>query len=296
MRKTMSLKQLAANRGNAQKSTGPKTPNGQAVSKMNALKHGILSKEVLVRGKHARESAPEFFALQARFRQHLKPVGPMEEMLVDKIVITHWRLRRALKAESGEIALNVDDGCWIRSNHIPSFVSITPLWKLKDPYYEMTKSAFGNGILECELYKVRTSVEKGGELTDAAIQGVLKEFGVIPNRLTKELEEFRSQLQQELGGLTESVLRAQQKDRTLRFIDGRLDYISRCKSDCEQREKMEEEAQQAAAVLPSIEVLDKITRYETKLERQLHRAMNQLERLQQRRLGEAVPPPLSIVV
>jgi hypothetical protein len=36
MRKSMSLKQLDANRRNAQKSTGPKIPNGQAVSKMNA--------------------------------------------------------------------------------------------------------------------------------------------------------------------------------------------------------------------------------------------------------------------
>jgi len=36
-------------------------------------------------------------------------------------------------------------------------------------------------------------------------------------------------------------------------------------------------------------------RYETKLERQMYRAMNQLERLQRRRLGEVVPPPLSMV-
>jgi hypothetical protein len=44
-------------------------------------------------------------------------------------------------------------------------------------------------------------------------------------------------------------------------------------------------------------VLDKIMRYETKLERQLHRAMNQLEWLQQRRrVGEAVPPPLALEV
>ena len=33
-------------------------------------------------------------------------------MLVDQIVTTHWRLRRALKAESGEIALSVDNGHW----------------------------------------------------------------------------------------------------------------------------------------------------------------------------------------
>jgi hypothetical protein len=37
-------------------------------------------------------------------------------------------------------------------------------------------------------------------------------------------------------------------------------------------------------------------RYETMLQRQLHRAMNQLERLQRRRQGEAVPPPLTMEV
>jgi hypothetical protein len=296
MRKTMSLKQLAANRRNAQKSTGPKTPNGQAVSKMNALKHGILSKEVLVRGKHARENEREFYALQARFREHLKPVGPLEEMLVDRIVTAHWRLRRALKAESGHIALNVDNGHWRRSNYIPSVVSITPLGKLKDPYYEMTKSTLGNGILECELYKVRASVEKEGELTDAAIQGVLKEFGVIPNRLTKDLGEFHSRLLQNPDGLDGSALRAQQKEQTLNFIDGRLDYISRGKSACEEREKMEEDARQAADVLPSPEVLEIILRYETKLDRQMYRDMILLERLQRRRLGEAVPPPLAMLL
>ena len=51
MKKTMSLKQIAANQRNAQHSTGPKTVNGKTVSKMNALKHGILSTQVLVRGQ-----------------------------------------------------------------------------------------------------------------------------------------------------------------------------------------------------------------------------------------------------
>jgi hypothetical protein len=36
--------------------------------------------------------------------------------------------------------------------------------------------------------------------------------------------------------------------------------------------------------------------YETKLERQLYRAMNQLERLQRMRQGEAVRPPLIMEV
>lgn len=49
------------------------------------------------------------------------------------------------------------------------------------------------------------------------------------------------------------------------------------------------------ATLPSKEATDKILRYETALRRQLHRDINQLERLQRQRKGENVPPPKSSV-
>ena len=49
-------------------------------------------------------------------------------------------------------------------------------------------------------------------------------------------------------------------------------------------------------MLPSTEVLEKILRYETKLKRQMFRAMSQLERLQRMRKGEAVPAPISVEV
>jgi hypothetical protein len=64
----------------------------------------------------------------------------------------------------------------------------------------------------------------------------------------------------------------------------------------EEREENEEAARQAAEVLPSPPVLDKILRYEATVERQLYRAMNQLERLQRRRNGEEVPPPITMDV
>jgi hypothetical protein len=75
-----------------------------------------------------------------------------------------------------------------------------------------------------------------------------------------------------------------------------LRSISWTKSRCEEREEKEEEARQAAAVLPSMEVLEKILRYETKLERQLFRAMLQLERLQRMRQGEAIAAPFAMEV
>jgi hypothetical protein len=60
---TTSQDRLTANRANARKSTGPRTNEGKAASKLNAVKHGILSREVLVSG----EDHQELTALQEWF-------------------------------------------------------------------------------------------------------------------------------------------------------------------------------------------------------------------------------------
>jgi hypothetical protein len=49
----------------------------------------------------------------------------------------------------------------------------------------------------------------------------------------------------------------------------------------------------ASASLPSGKATEKLLRYETAFERQLYRAMDELERLQRRRTGEAVPAALT---
>ncbi len=48
--------------------------------------------------------------------------------------------------------------------------------------------------------------------------------------------------------------------------------------------------------LPSKEAIEKILRYESALERQLYKAIDQLERLQRSRQGDLVPPPVNIQV
>jgi hypothetical protein len=242
---------------------------------------------------YIKENGREFAALHLRFWETMMPVGPMEEMLVDQIVTTHWRLRRALKAESGEIALSVDNGHWDRKHQHPALRCI--LWEsFGDPVLSMKNSALGNRFLENQLKKVRTSIEKEGELTETAIQSV--KYNGKPYSLTEDLGKLRSQLQQNTEGLEPSALRAKQKELALAYLNKELALISWEKSDCEEREKKEEEAHQAAAGLPSPEVLEKIMRYETKLERQMYRAMAQLERLQRMRQGETIPPPLTMEV
>lgn len=296
MPKTMSLKQLAANRRNAEKSTGPKTPAGRAIAKMNAVKHGILSKEVVVRGRYIQESTREFTALHQRFVAALGPVGPVEEMLVDQIVTTHWRLRRALKAESGEVALSVDGGRWQRYRGMHPALQWLQWEALGDPIRNMQDSALGSRFLEKWLGDVREAVEQDGELTEAAIQALGKGFGGKPNVLTRELQELRVSLLQNAEGLDGAALRERNQQRALAFLNKKLRRLTWWKSECEAREKSAEEAHEAAAVLPALPVLEKILRYETKLERQMYRAMNQLERLQRMRQGEAIPAPLTMEV
>ena len=98
--KRTSAARIAANRRNAKKSTGPKTDAGKSISSKNARKHGILARAVVINTGVAKENRREFKALLNQLHEELEPVGLIEETLVERIAICHWRLRRAIRAES----------------------------------------------------------------------------------------------------------------------------------------------------------------------------------------------------
>ena len=96
---------IEANRRNAAKSTGPRTPEGRAVSKMNALRHGLLSEAALLPD----EDEDQFDAFRAGMLQQLRPAGELEELLADRVVATAWRLRRAAQIEVQLLERNQHD-------------------------------------------------------------------------------------------------------------------------------------------------------------------------------------------
>jgi hypothetical protein len=91
-----SERQRTANQANALHSTGPNTPEGKAAVRLNAFRHGLLARDVVLPG----EDANTFEDLYNQIRTHLSPVGPIEELLVDRIVNATWRLRRLARAET----------------------------------------------------------------------------------------------------------------------------------------------------------------------------------------------------
>jgi hypothetical protein len=90
-------KQVLANQQNAQKSSGPRTPGGKAVSSMNARKTGIFAKHLLLPD----DNTGEFRRLRADLHAEWCPVGSSENSLVERLVALFWRQQRIYRAESG---------------------------------------------------------------------------------------------------------------------------------------------------------------------------------------------------
>ncbi|HET6572610.1 MAG TPA: hypothetical protein VFG68_03330 [Fimbriiglobus sp.] len=96
--------QLAANRANAVKSTGPRTDAGKAMARMNALSHGLRSAVPIVPG----ERPEDWEAFRDGIAATLGPVGVLETELADRVASLAWRLRRVTAYETGVTAAAVN--------------------------------------------------------------------------------------------------------------------------------------------------------------------------------------------
>jgi hypothetical protein len=98
-KRPISSKKLAANRANAQRSTGPKTPEGKEKSKLNAVKHGLTSRYFPALIEAGTAEWEELEAVRRDLVNHCQPVGPVEELLLEKVIIEYMRYRRLVERE-----------------------------------------------------------------------------------------------------------------------------------------------------------------------------------------------------
>ncbi|HEX4228726.1 MAG TPA: hypothetical protein VHZ07_08650 [Bryobacteraceae bacterium] len=75
------------------RSTGPRTPQGKAVSSQNATTHGCRSKTLILPD----EDPAEYESLHKNWWDHYQPAGQAEETLVKQLIDNHWYLMRAEK-------------------------------------------------------------------------------------------------------------------------------------------------------------------------------------------------------
>ena len=88
------------NSGLGRKSCGPRTALGKSHSSQNALKHGLLSKTLILDG----ENALDFRKLLTDLSRDWQPQGAHERSLVEMLATLIWRERRLIIAERALIS------------------------------------------------------------------------------------------------------------------------------------------------------------------------------------------------
>jgi hypothetical protein len=87
---------LAANAANAQRSTGPRTPEGKSRSSQNASKHGLTAREVVI----APGEQEIFDNLLAGLEADVQPQGAIQQALFNELAASAWNLRRVRLLEA----------------------------------------------------------------------------------------------------------------------------------------------------------------------------------------------------
>ena len=105
----ISEKQLAANRANAARSSGPTSPAGKARSSQNTRKHGFASANFTV---VRLEDIQEVAHLRADLIACYKPVNSQELFALERMAIAQQQILRAARLESGLFTSCMNESFW----------------------------------------------------------------------------------------------------------------------------------------------------------------------------------------
>jgi hypothetical protein len=304
----MTEKKLEANRKNALKSTGPKTAFGKAVSSRNAVKHGVLAEAPILSGiesfkfweKH-RDGVLRFFT----------PVGYIEILLTIRFAVLSWRLGRVVRYES-EVSTDAvewaeadlqapnengyekpEDPATAREEAHSATLVIRTLKALRgSPDEKSLDRESGAATMRAFWHELPVNIKK------ISIPGVPddddEEFDVFDGWTTGLLRKVLEVYAGESGTTTEALLtqclrstsryRREAQQEELRLAERSEDWKSLVERENRRRTLLEPD------------VLDKLARYESYLERSMFRTLHEIQRLQASRSGVVVPPPAAVDV
>lgn len=254
-----------ANRKNSAFSTGPKSPEGKAVASLNALKHGVLSKQVVLET----ESAEEFAELLAGLRQSLLPTGALEDALVQKIAIALWRQSRLVRAERAAVELRA------RVDHRETLNVFKPILRGDDPDFEAPED---EQIEYCEAVRVEID-SLPDELT---VANLAMKCPTIHQQLLTDAE----------GGDPQRYLDTyEREDYNGRIERGPTYYLADLSNWCSKELRKQKNRLLVASLLPWVRDYrlapvehELLPRYQAALDGELYRAIRALREAQEWRL------------
>jgi len=91
----ISEKQQESNRRNAQKSTGPTTPEGKQAAALNAVTYGLRTRRLIIRG----ENIADYWRLWDDLENEWQPATKTERLYLEQMSVSQWLLARMAASE-----------------------------------------------------------------------------------------------------------------------------------------------------------------------------------------------------
>lgn len=154
--------QIAANRRNAAKSTGPKTSEGKAATAQNAVTHGLTAKNFITFEEHKNE----FAAFAAAMQADLAPGDSYEAALAERIILCAWRLRRAGRMEAALVNSHAATKPWVHGTGLSLVLHRSAAGLATLSRYEM---ALDRAMQRAAMMLERAQARRRGEHVPAPI-------------------------------------------------------------------------------------------------------------------------------
>jgi hypothetical protein len=328
--------QTEANKRNAALSTGPKTPQGKARSRSNAIRHGLRSELPVLPG----ERLKEWEQYREGILLSLAPVGTLEEELAGRVALCLWSLRRVVAFETAAATAGieqVDDERRIAAEKLDD-----PIVRLRSPHEQPDhiRLTLAEQGLKTEQLSL-SNREAGLVLVEQLVAGVDDATSIdgysaytligwandaLPgdNGVDYEDDRFLARLgvpteddpwgwegwtagkaRKAVALMATAHKMANEKlwsrlvEEGHREVGENRDRVQKIEDEVKvlrRRVRTIEERKRQAHVLPDENTLNKVLRYESHVSRQMLQALHTLERLQAARAGADFPPPAAVDV
>ena len=284
---------------------GPKTEQGKAVVRWNATRHGISSPKPVVPGLEKQE---DWESHRDGIMENLSPVGHLEVTLAERVALLSWRLHRVTRYETETVALSQEQveedihrrAMFLRSFRESPYASTHP----EDIRFEAKHNRRVHSALK-RLPSLKAGKTLKGEDASSVLWAVLMAAqkavgeeidvealdlpGVPEDAIIEELPAMKVE---DVRGCVESIARAAREDPEVLLEAATetacLDALN-AEAKAEQTE-VEIDVMRRERILPDDKTLEKLSRYEAHLSRQLYHALHELENLQKHRTtGEGTP-------
>ena len=294
----ISESKLEANQENARLSTGP---HDATRTRLNSLKHGILSKVALITFGEGPEDLEAFQELSSSLRQDLAPAGALEEFLVDLVITEAWRWRRVIRYESTLIRKEVDSEIE-RWQKLENQAGIEPPRRMK--VWDSTANLVWEAEFLAELLSALETDDPLETYPDLWMNvfAVAKERFKVPIRnllhLDRHWNMFPEFPREEIDLVISEASRrgnvSSQEfwDAVRKDVRQQHEHVDRNW----QNRRRELEREGLLPRMPNDRDLAKVQRYEANTSRQFYRALHELQRVQAARNGFNPPPPLAVDV